>query len=303
MSQNILITGGTGMVGSRLTEFLLQKGYQVSYLSRRKEQIPNITVYQWDIEKDFIEDGAIQNADYIIHLAGAGIADKRWTDARKKELIDSRVKPIGLIISHLQKNPSTKLKGFISASGIGFYGADRGDERLDESSSAGDDFLAECTTKWENASNPMVELGIRLLKFRIGVVLSDRGGALPQLTRPIKYGFGAALGSGQQWISWIHIDDLCKMLIEGIENQTLKGEYNAVTANPITNETLTKIAAKVMKKPLWLPNVPAFAMKLFLGEMAQIVLGSTYVLNNKIAQTGFKFQYPDAEKALQDLLG
>jgi uncharacterized protein len=301
MPQNILITGGTGLVGSHLTGLLLQKGYQVSYLSRRREQIPNVTVYQWDIEKDFIENGAIDNADYIIHLAGAGIVDKRWSDARKKELIDSRVKPIELIIRYLQTNPPKKLKGFISASGIGFYGGDRGEERLIESSLSGNDFLAECTTKWENASEGVVELGIRLLKFRIGVVLSNKGGALPKLTQPIKYGFGAALGTGKQWISWIHIDDLCNLFIEGIENQMLKGEYNAVATNPVTNKTLTKIAANVLKKPLWLLNVPAFAMKLFLGEMALIVLGSTFVLNEKIVQTGFQFQFTNAEKALEDL--
>jgi uncharacterized protein len=299
---NILITGGTGLIGSRLTEFSLQKGYQVSYLSRRKEQIPNVKVYQWDIEKGFIEDGALSNADYIIHLAGAGIADKRWTDARKKELIDSRVKPIELIISHLQKNPSQKLKGFLSASGIGFYGAERGDEKLTESSLAGNDFLAECTKQWESASNKIADLGIRLIRLRIGVVLSNKGGALPQLTQPIRYYVGAALGSGQQWISWIHVDDLCRMFIYSIENQAIRGEYNAVAPNPVTNQNLTKISAKSLKKPLWLPNVPAFMMKLMLGEMAQIVLGSTFVLNDKITRTGFDFEFIDTEKTLMDLL-
>ncbi len=300
--QNILITGGTGLIGSRLTTFLLEKGYQVAYLSRRKENIPNVKVYQWDIQKGYIEDGALENADYIIHLAGAGIADKRWSVARKRELIDSRVKPIELIISHLQKKPSTKLKAFISASGIGFYGADRGDEKLNESSLAGNDFLAECTQKWEKATNQIADLGIRTVKLRIGVVLSEKGGALPQLIMPIRYFVGAALGNGLQWLSWIHIDDLCKLFIQAIENDAMNGAYNAVASNPVTNKSMTKIAAKVLKKPLWLPNLPAFTLKMVLGEMSQIVLCGTLVLNDKLIQTGFKFQFEDIEDALGDLL-
>jgi uncharacterized protein len=300
--QNILITGGTGLIGRRLTTFLLEKGYQVTYLSRRKEHIPNVKVYQWDIQRAYIEDGALENADYIIHLAGAGIADKRWSDARKRELINSRVQPIELIISHLQKKPSAKLKAFISASGIGFYGGDRGDEKLSEGSLAGNDFLAECTRKWEEAANKVNQLTIRTVKLRIGVVLSDKGGALPQLVMPIRYFIGAALGSGKQWLSWIHIDDLCKLFIQAIENDAMNGPYNAVSSNPVTNKTMTKIAAKVLEKPLWLPNLPAFILKLALGDMSQIVLGGTLVLNQKIIQTGFKFQYEQLEDALEDLL-
>ncbi len=301
MSKNILITGGTGLVGSRLTELLLQQGYQVSIVSRGKEAIPNVTVYQWDVRKRYIEPGAIGNADYIVHLAGAGVADKRWTDERKKEILDSRTESARLLHNAIQKTGHLP-KAFVSASGIGIYGKDRGDELLTEQSSHGDDFLAEVSKAWENSAQTIAALGVRTVMLRIGIVLSEKGGALEKIAAPIRFGAGAALGAGTQWMSWIHIDDLCQMIIYALENEQLQGAYNAVGPHPATNNELTHAAADALHRPLILPKVPAFALKLAFGELAATVLGSAKVSNQKIAETGFSYQFPELKQALNDLL-
>ncbi len=299
---NILITGGTGMIGHRLTELLLAKGHKVSYLSRKKEKMPKVEVFQWDIQKGYIEEGALEAADYVVHLAGAGIADKRWTDERKKEIIDSRIQPIELINSYLQKN-NIQLKGFISASAIGIYGGDTGDVRLDENSELGNDFLAECTKLWEIHAKKVTNTA-RIVSIRIGIVLSEKGGALPKLVQPIRLGFGAALGSGKQFMSWIHVDDLCEIFVKALEDDTMQGPYNAVAPNPVTNQEMTSVAAQVLKKPLWLPNVPIFALKLVFGEMGIVVTGGNFVLNKRLSkETDFQYKFINIKEALNDLLG
>lgn len=298
---NILITGGTGMIGHRLTELLLAKGHKVSYLSRKKEKLPNVEVFQWDIQKGYIEEGALEAADYVVHLAGAGIADKRWTDERKKEIIDSRIQPIELISNYLQKK-NIQLKGFISASAIGIYGGDTGDIRLDENSALGNDFLAECTKLWEIHAKKVTNAA-RIVSVRIGIVLSENGGALPKLVQPIRLGFGAALGSGKQFMSWIHVDDLCEIFVKAIEDEAMQGPYNAVAPNPVTNQEMTSVAAQVLKRPLWLPNVPSFALKLVFGEMGIVVTGGNFVLNKRLLQeTDFQYKFINIKEALSDLL-
>lgn len=298
---NILITGGTGMIGHRLSELLLEKGHKVSFLSRRKEKLPNIEVYQWDIQKGYIEAGALENTDYVVHLAGAGIADKRWTDERKKEIIDSRIQPIELINNYLQEK-NIKLKGFVSASAIGYYGGDTGKIKLDENSPAGNDFLAECTKLWEISAQKIANAA-RIVSIRIGIVLSEKGGALPKLVQPIRLGVGAALGNGEQFMSWIHIDDLCKIFIKAIENETMQGAYNAVSPNPVTNQEMTSVAAKVLKRPLWLPNIPSFVLKLIFGEMGIVVTGGNFVLNRRLSEeTDFQYKFTNIKEALKNLL-
>lgn len=299
---NILITGGTGMIGHRLTELLLAKGHKVSYLSRKKDKLPNAEVFQWDIQKGYIEEGALEATDYVVHLAGAGIADKRWTDERKKEIIDSRIQPIELINKYLQEK-NIQLKGFISASAIGIYGGDTGDIKLDESSVLGNDFLAECTKLWEIHAKKVTNAA-RIVSVRIGIVLSEKGGALPKLVQPIRLGFGAALGSGKQFMSWIHVDDLCEVFVKAIEDEKMQGAYNAVAPNPVTNQEMTNVAAEVLKKPLWLPNVPSFALKLVFGEMGIVVTGGNFVLNKRLSQeTNFEYKFTNIKEALSDLLG
>jgi uncharacterized protein (TIGR01777 family) len=301
MTQTVLITGGTGMIGKRLTQLLLEKGYKIAYLSRKQESIPNVTVYRWDIDKNWIDDKALANADYIIHLAGAGIADARWTDKRRQEIINSRTKTIELIARELQGRPY-KVKAFVSASAIGFYGADTGDKQLTEQTPSGSDFLAHVTRHWENSAELIDNIGIRTTKLRIGVVLSNEGGALPKISMPIRWGIGAPIGNGNQWMSWIHLDDLCRMFITALENNKWHGVYNAVAPTPVTNTELTRQIANVLQRPLWLPVIPAFALRLVYGEMANVVLGGNYVVNHRIrTETDFIYQFENLQSALQDL--
>ncbi|UHG91835.1 TIGR01777 family oxidoreductase [Spirosoma oryzicola] len=302
MAETVLITGGTGTIGRRLTQLLRQQGYQISLLSRDHKSIEGVTVYQWNIAKGHIDPKAIQTADYIIHLAGAGVADERWTDARKDEILNSRTQSTELLAQALAKN-THKVKAFIGASAIGFYGGDTNDRPLTETSQGGSDFLAQVVRAWERSEDSVAVLGIRTVKLRIGVVLSAEGGALPKLAQPVRLGAGAPIGSGQQYISWIHLDDLCRMFIQALTDESWQGVYNAVAPTPVTNESLTRAIASVLHRPMILPNIPGFAIKLMFGEMAVTVIGGNYVLNKRIAdETTFRYQYADLTNALSNLL-
>lgn len=302
MSKTILITGGTGLVGQRLTELLIAKGYQVQYLSRNPDKVSGIKSFHWDVKNQEMDKDALKDADVIVHLAGAGVADKKWSKERKKEILDSRTKSSELIAKTLSEN-THKVKTVVSASAIGYYGWDTGGVVKKEESRFGDDFLATVTKAWEAEVDKIESSDIRVVKLRIGVVLSEKGGALKEISKPVKMGAGAALGSGDQFMSWIHIDDLCEMFIHAIENENLKGAFNAVAPNPVTNKELTKLTAKALKKPFFLPNVPGFVLKLTLGEMASIVLGGSKISSEKIESAGFNFKFEKADAALADLLG
>jgi uncharacterized protein (TIGR01777 family) len=299
--KHILITGGSGLLGTELTQLLLDKGYSVSHLSRKPGHDPQVKTFLWDIEQGIIDEKCIDGIDIILHLAGAGIADSRWTDARKKLIIESRTKSIALIYDLLKQKPH-QVKKVISASGIGYY-SDRGDELMHEDSLPAHDFMGECCVAWEQAVTAGGALGLDILIFRTGIALTKEGGALTKIAMPVKLGAGAALGSGKQWLSWIHHQDVSDMYLYGIEHQELTGIYNMAAPVPVTNQQLTKAIARQLKKPLWLPNVPAFLLKLLLGEMATIVLGSTKVDTAKIEQAGFQFKYPDIEGALKEIYG
>ncbi len=294
----ILITGGSGLVGTQLSEQLTKDGHQVSHLSRTVGG-SNYPTFKWDLGKGFIDEEAFAGLDHIIHLAGAGVADERWTEKRKKLILDSRVDSVRLLYDYVSKL-DVKLKSFVSASAIGIYGGDTGDVLLKEDSPYGNDFLAEVVKSWEAETDTFNKL-TKVAKVRIGIVLSEKGGALPQILRQIKLYAGAPLGSGEQYLSWIHINDLCAIFTHVVSNN-LEGVYNATAPNPVTNEVMTKAIAKTVSKPLFLPNVPAFVMKLMLGEMAQIVLGGNNVSDEKIIKTGFRFEYDQLQDALRDLL-
>ena len=300
MVKKILITGASGLVGTRLTALLLQKGYQVFHLGRseRKDSIPS---FVWDVEKGTIDSQALVGIDGIIHLAGAGVADKRWTPSRKKEILDSRVKSSVLLFNSLKKERHT-VRCFVSASAVGYYGFGLSDEVFTENSKPGSDFLAQVTRQWEEEVDKISSLGIRVVKLRIGIVLSDKGGALAEMVKPIKAGFGAALGSGKQYLTWIHLDDLCQMFISAVEDQSMNGVFNAVGPEWVSNEEMTKAIAKAIKKPLWLPAVPNFVMKIVLGEMAAMVLYGSKISSDKIQKTGFKFRFTKLDDALKDLM-
>jgi uncharacterized protein (TIGR01777 family) len=300
-AKHILLTGGSGLIGENLTWFLLDKGYQVSHLSRKPGKDPQVKTYLWDIHKGYIDKKCIDGVDTIVHLAGAGIADKRWTNQRKKELIESRTKSIELIYE-LLKNNSHQIDSVISASGIGYYN-DSGDELLTENSLPSNDFLANCCIQWEQAVDKGKELGLRVLKFRTGVVLAAKGGALSKLAFPVRLGIGSALGNGKQWVSWIHHEDVTGLYFYGIVNNELEGVYNMAAPYPVTNKQLTRAVAKQLHKPLWFPDVPAFVLKLLLGEMSTVVLSSTKVSSQKIEHAGYQFKYPVIEEALKAICG
>ena len=297
--KTILITGGTGMVGTALSELLTANGYTITHLSRTPTQKKYKTFY-WDVKKGEIEDEAITTADAIIHLAGAGVADKRWSDTRKQEIYDSRILSTRLLKQKVEAlNPD--LTYFLSASAIGYYGWDTGDQLVDESTAKGQGFLADVVEDWENEALKFEEINIPTGVVRIGIVLSDQGGALVEMSKPVKFGFGAPLGDGKQYMSWIHLEDLCDIFKFMLEKQ-VPTIINGVSPHPATNQEFTKQIAKVLKKPLWLPNVPNFALRLIVGEMADILIGGNRVSSQKIEDMGFNFKYPMLDQSLQHLL-
>jgi uncharacterized protein (TIGR01777 family) len=293
---HVLITGGTGLIGRALSQKLLAEGHRVSILSRSGGD------YTWDVTKAYFQPEALEGVDAVVHLAGAGIADKRWTEARKRELIGSRVDSSALLIHALKTIPN-RVKVVLSASAIGFYGADSGEVRCEETSPAGVDFLATCTQAWEGSISGVEALGIRLVKFRIGLVLSAHGGIFPVLCRPIRYLVGAVLGHGKQWQSWIHVDDLVGMFMLGLADESLNGVINAVSPGAIRHREMTQKIARAMHKPLLLPPIPGFLLRLALGEMACLVLGGNLVSADKIQKEGkYTFTYTRLEDALKELI-
>ena len=301
MSNKVLIAGGTGLVGSRLTTMLEEKNYKVSHLSRSSQPGGNVPTFRWDPKSGFIDEGVLKEIDYVVNLAGAGIADKKWTPARKKVILESRTQSTRLLAKVL-KEQDHQVKAVVAASAIGYYGYDTGGIWKKEESRFGDDFLATVTKEWEAAIDEIAQTGLRTVKLRIGIVLSEKGGALKEMAKPIRWGIGAPLGRGDQFMSWIHLDDLCQMFIFAMENDNLKGIYNAVGPHPDTNKLITKTLATVLKKPLILPNVPGFVLKIVLGEMASMVLGGSKVSAEKISETGFEFKFPELKTAVADLL-
>lgn len=302
MKKNILITGGSGFVGKHLTNLLITNGYSVSILSRNSKQNSfDISYYQWDVMKNLIDEKAILNSDFIIHLAGENIAEKRWTSKRKAEIIDSREQSTRLLYSVLKKN-NKKLEAFVSASAVGIYGAINGDEICTENTPPENDFLGSTCQKWEASVDKIQDLGIRTVKIRTGLVLGKEDGFLKQLIPIFKLRLGSALGSGKQYMPWIHIDDLSAIYLEAINNSNMIGTYNAAINDNTTNTVFSKTLAKIYGYSLWLPNIPAFLIQLALGEMAQIILKGRRVSSEKIEKIGFKFQFKDLEQAIRECL-
>lgn len=298
----VLIAGGTGLIGTSLSRMLVSKGYNVIILTRSaKSSQGNISYSKWDINKSIIDKAVIEQSDHIIHIAGAGVADKRWTDKRKKEIVDSRVKSSELLINAL-KETNNRVQSVVSASAIGWYGPDQKGKIFTETDPPNNDFLGETCRLWEQSIEPVKHLGKRLVILRTGIVLSNKGGAFVEFKKPMKAGIAAILGSGKQVISWVHIDDLCRMYIDGIENNNLSGVYNAVTDH-VTNKELILCTARARKKAFIPIHVPEFVLKLMLGEMSIEVLKSTTVDNSKIKHAGFKYLYPTLDAALNELVG
>jgi uncharacterized protein (TIGR01777 family) len=303
----ILITGGTGLIGKALTEALLQRGFHIIILTRKpgnqKSGNSQITYAGWNVNEKTIDKEAISKADYIIHLAGASVAEKRWTKKRKQEIVNSRMESGKLLVDSL-KTISNKVKAVISASGIGWYGPDsiNKSDPFTEDAPFYNDFLGNTCKQWEEAIEPISFLGKRLVKLRTGIVLSNEGGAIKEFKKPLKFGLATILGSGKQMISWIYIDDLIRMFLYAIDDENLSGTFNAAAPNPVTNKYLILKLAENEKGRFFIPvHVPSFFLKLLLGEMSIEILKSTTVSAEKIQQAGFIFQYPTIDAALQQL--
>ena len=292
----VLITGGSGLIGKALSKRLISEGHQVNILTRKITNKTAAKEFLWD--NNTVDIQAFEGVEVLVHLAGAGIADKKWTPKRKIEIIDSRVKSLELIS---EKLTGSSLKTIVGGSAIGFYGGDSGEIENDEKSPNGSDFMADCCLKWEQAEEDFAKkLNLRLVKIRTGVVLDPEDGALPKVILPIKYYAGSPIGSGKQWMSWVHIDDIVEIFFQSILNENIIGIINGVAPNPVRNRDFTKLAAEILNRKILLPNVPAIVLKMILGEMSVVVLGSSRVHNKQTLPFGLKYEY--LEDALKDLL-
>lgn len=305
--KTVLITGGTGLVGSKLTKHLTGKGYAVIILTRKMPDSSNdLTGVQyalWDVKQQTIDIAAVQKADYIVHLAGAGVVDKKWTENYKQEILDSRTKSSELLVNTLKKHPNN-VQAVVSASAIGWYGADTAqmEKGFVETDKNDNGFLGLTCQLWEESIEGMESLGKRLVKLRTGIVLSNNGGALVEFKNPLKFGIAGIIGDGKQMVSWIHIDDLCRIYMEALSNEALHGVYNAVAPNPVSNKKLTIQLANSLRGKFYIPlHVPEFVLKIMLGQRSIEVLKSTTVSCDKIKNTGFTFLYPSIEAALLNL--
>ncbi len=295
----VLITGASGLIGTALTDMLLKAGYRVKHLGRRRKEIPNVTSYVWDIEKATIESEAFEGVEYIVHLAGANVGERRWTTQRKDEILTSRVGSTLLLNRWLEENQHT-VKKIIAASAVGFYGMKQRSTPYTEEDLPGKDFMAQVCVAWETSVMKGPK-NIQKLIYRLGVVLSSEGGAFPRFVQPIKLLAASPVGSGKQILSWVHIEDVCRAIIWGIEHPNMEGIFNLTAPKPITNAAMMQALAKAYHKPYIPFGPPPFALKMLLGEQADIVLEGVAVSSEKLLKHGFKFQYSRMEEALENL--
>ncbi|NBW27186.1 MAG: TIGR01777 family protein [Flavobacteriaceae bacterium] len=298
----VLITGATGLIGSELVSLLLQNGISVNYLSTSKKKIVkklNYNGFYWSPERGYIDENCLIGVDSIINLAGANIA-KRWTNSYKQEILESRLLSSALLYKALKNNPN-QVKQIVTASGTSIYPNSDTIIYDENSTQINDSFLGNVVVKWEESTDKFASLGLKVCKLRTGIVLSSKGGALVEMLKTIKLGLGASFGSGKQIQSWIHIHDIAALYLFAIKND-LDGVYNAVSPNPVTNEELTLSIAKVLKKPIFMPNIPKFVMKLVLGEMHELLFENRNLSAKKIEEKGFEFKYLTIDKALNNIL-
>ena len=299
--KKILITGGTGLIGSRLTQLLRDKGYRVAHLVRSPEK-SSVEVYRWNPRENFIEDGALEDVAAVVHLAGLDISAKRWNQHVKDEILFSRVETARLLRRWSEEH-QFRIPVFVSASGISYYGTTNPVRPYEEQDNPGRDFMARVTVLWEQEAHAFTALDARVVTIRTGVVLARDRGALKKLALPVRLFVGAPLGSGQQVVNWIHLDDLCSLYLRAIDDESFQDAYNAVAPHPVTNEAFTNELARVLKRPRWAPNVPAFLVRLISGEVAYVVLEGGAVSAGRVIESGFTFQYPTLSQALQAIYG
>lgn len=297
--KKILIAGGTGFVGKQLIDFLVGKGYSIHVLTRKPRANPleNIHFFLWNIERQYIDKKAFEGVEILINLTGANIGEKRWTNDRKKEIIDSRIKSINLLYQYISEN-KFPINTFISSSAVGFYGAVTTDKTFAETSESGNDFLASVCQQWENAAFEFQDLGVRTVILRKGVILGKEGGMVKKLSPLAKLGINVSLGSGKQYLPWIDIRDLVRLYDFILSNTQLKGIFNAVATEQITMNDFSKVLLKSFGKKSFIPNAPAFVIRLLFGEMAVMLLEGSKVSNEKIKNAGFSFEFDTIEKSL-----
>ena len=294
----VLITGGSGLIGSRLTSLLKDRNIEVVHLSRSPSSKFGIKVYQWDWKKKEIDENCFNGVTDIVHLAGAGIADRPWTMSRKHEIIKSRVETANLIFEKL-KERNQPLNSYISASGVGYYGAITTDKVFTEDDEPHTDFIAKSCIYWEKSADQFAQLPARVVKLRTGVVLANGSGALAKMDKTVKYGIGAPIGTGKQIMPWIHIDDIANLYLEVLLDNAYEGVYNAVAPQVVNNTEATKAIAGALNKWLFLPKVPAFVLRTVYGELSDIILEGSAVSAAKLVKAGFEFKYPVFKDALK----
>ena len=299
MKDVVLITGANGSIAKRLAK-ILNPEYSVRFLTRKKQAENE---FEWDIENNYIDERALENVNHIIHLAGSNIADKRWTPKRRNLIYASRIDSAKLILNNLEKQKN-KINSFISASAIGYYGTETTENIYTETAKNGNDFLSDICNNWEKIADVDTTKSIssKTVKLRFGVVLSKNSGALKKASLPIQFYIGSPLGNGKQFVPWIHIDDLCGIIKHSIENNKMEGTYNTVAPEHITNHKFTQTIAQILNRPLLLPNIPSFIIKLIYGEAATILLKGSRVSSNKIQESGYHFKFTKLETALRELL-
>lgn len=297
----ILITGGSGAIGTRLVGALNEKGHEVAIIGRSKHQIAGAESFVWNLGEETMDEAALDGVSHIVHLAGAGIADKPWSPSRKREIVESRVKPLQLLARKLSER-NQRIDAIISSSATGYYGAVTSDKIFTEEDNAAQDFLGTTCKMWEQAVELFKPISDREVRIRTSVVLMKDAGALPKLATPVKYGVGAAVGSGNQWMPWIHVDDLVNLYVMAIENDTMKGAYNAAAPEHVDQTAVIKAIGKVLKRPVFLPPVPSFILKTVMGDMATVVTEGSRVSNERLTVSGFESKYKRLQPALTDLL-
>lgn len=298
----ILITGATGLIGSEVATLLLQNGVSIHYLTTSKKKIenqPNYKGFFWNPEQGIIDENCLMGVDAIIHLAGASLV-KRWTKAYKQEIIESRIFPSNVLYKALKENPH-QVKQIVSASGIAIYPNSSTIIYAENATEIDDGFLGNVVVKWEESVDKFQLLNIKVCKFRTGMVLSKKGGALAEMLKPIQLGLGAPFGNGKQMQSWIHLHDLAALYFFAVQN-SWEGTFNAVAPKAVSNEVLTKMIANILGKPLFMPHIPEFVMKIMLGEMHELLFTNKNLSAQKVLDNGFTFEYPNIEKALSNLL-
>lgn len=298
----ILITGATGLIGKELTNLLLKENHSIHYLTTSRLKIQNRDNYfgfYWNPKEGKIDENCLDGVDAIIHLAGASISN-RWTDSYKQELIESRLLSTNLLYHLVKKNPN-QVKHFISASGTAIY-PDSDSAVYDENSTEIDpSFLGNLVVKWEESADQFKLLNIKVTKMRTGIVFSEKGGALPEMIKPIKMFVGSGFGTGKQMQTWIHINDVVRLYFFTLQNK-IEGVINAVAPNPISNQELTRCIAKQLHRPLFLPNVSLIVMKLILGEMHILLFNNKNIIPRRALELAFQYEYPTADLALNNLI-